>query len=64
MKRQAYLDLQKKQRKEFSEYPIAYAFNAQQLKEALEKLDARKEECITYFGHGDILKKEDCPRPY
>ena len=59
MKRQAYLDLQERQRKEIEEFPIAYAFNEQQLAEALEKLGAKKEECVTIFGHGDIVKKEN-----
>lgn len=59
MKRQAYLDLQERQRKEIEEFPIAYAFSEQQLKEALEKLGATKEECVTIFGHGDIVKKEN-----
>lgn len=59
MKRKAYLDLQERQRKEIEEFPIAYAFSEQQLKEALEKLGAKKEECVTIFGHGDIVKKEN-----
>lgn len=57
--RQAYLDLQERQRKEIEDFPIAYAFNEKQLKEALEKLGATKEECVTIFGHGDIIKKEN-----
>lgn len=59
MKRQEYLDLQKKHRKEFEEFPIAYAFNEKQLEEALEKLGATKEECVTVFNHGDIVKREN-----
>ena len=59
MKRQEYLDLKKKHEKEFSEFPIAYAFNGKQLEEALEKLGATKEECVTVFGHGDIVKRTD-----
>jgi adenine-specific DNA methylase len=59
MKRQEYLDLQKKHRKEFEDFPIAYAFNDKQLKEALEKLGATKEECVSVFGHGDIIKREN-----
>lgn len=59
MKRQEYLDLKKKHEKELSEFPIAYAFNEKQLEEALEKLGATKEECVTVFGHGDIVKRED-----
>lgn len=58
--RQAYLDLQEKHRQEINEFPIAYAFSDQQLKEALEKLGAKsKEECVTVFGHGDIVKREN-----
>lgn len=58
-KRQEYLDLKKKHEKELSNFPIAYAFNKQQLEEALEKLGATKEECMTVFGHGDIVKREN-----
>lgn len=59
MKRQEYLDLKKRHQKEFEEFPIAYAFNDKQLEEALEKLGATKEECVTVFGHGDIVKRTD-----
>lgn len=59
MKRQEYLDLKKKHEKEVSEFPIAYAFNDKQLEEALAKLGATKEECVTVFGHGDIVKREN-----
>ena len=59
MKKQEYLDLKKKHQKEFEDFPIAYAFNDKQLREALEKLGATKEECVTVFGHGDIVKKTD-----
>ena len=62
MKRQEYLDLQEKRRKEIADFPIAYAFNDEQLKEALEKLGATKEECVTVFGHGDIVRREDAKR--
>ena len=59
MKRQEYLDLQRRHQKEFEDFPIAYAFNDKQLQEALEKLGATKEECVTVFGHGDIVKREN-----
>ena len=59
MKRKEYLELQKAHRKELEEFPIAYAFNGKQLEEALEKLGATKEECVSVFGHGDIVKKEN-----
>ena len=59
MKRQEYLDLKKRHEKELSEFPIAYAFNEKQLEEALAKLGATKEECVTVFGHGDIVKREN-----
>lgn len=60
--KQAYLYLLKRQQDEISNFPIAYAFNEQQLKEALEKLGAKKEECVSIFGHGDIVKKENAKR--
>lgn len=59
--RQAYLDLQKRQQDEFSNFPIAYAFSEKQLEEALEKLGAKREECVTYMGHGDVIKRSDVP---
>jgi hypothetical protein len=58
-KRQEYLDFKKRQEKEFEEFPIAYAFNDKQLEEALEKLGAAKEECVSVFGHGDIVRREN-----
>lgn len=63
MKRQAYLDLLEKHRKEINEFPIAYAFSEEQLKEALKKLGVEStKECITIFNHGDIVKKENAPK--
>lgn len=59
MKKQEYLDLRSRHQKEFDEFPIAYAFNDEQLKEALTKLGATKEECVSVFGHGDIVRRED-----
>lgn len=61
MKAQAYLELQERQRKELEEFPIAYAFNEEQHEQALEKLSATKEECVTIWNCGDILKKSDVP---
>lgn len=61
MKRQAYLNLIKKHQKEFEDFPIVYAFGDKQLEEALVKLGAKKEECVTITGHGDIMKKADIP---
>jgi hypothetical protein len=58
-KRDEYLELQKKHQKELEEFPIAYAFSDKQLEEALEKLGATREECVTVFGHGDIVKREN-----
>ena len=58
-KRQEYVDIKKKHEKELSEFPIAYAFNEKQLEEALKKLGATKEECVTVFGHGDIVLRRN-----
>lgn len=58
--RQAYLDLQEKHRQEINEFPIAYAFSDEQLQEALVKLGVKStKECVTVFGHGDIVKREN-----
>lgn len=62
MAAKAYLELLEKQREELNNFPIAYAFDEKQLKEALEKLGATKEECVTIFGHGDIVKKPDAKK--
>mgnify|MGYP003290815529 CR=1 FL=1 len=59
MKKQEYVDLRKRHQKEFDDFPIAYAFNDKQLEEALEKLGATKDECVTVFNHGDIVKREN-----
>lgn len=61
MTTQTYSNLMKKQHEEFNNFPIAYAFDKKQLKDALIKLGAEKEECITYFQSGDILRKSDIP---
>ena len=63
MKKQEYLDLKKQHEKEVADFPIAYAFNDEQLIEALEKLGAKSvSECVTVLGHGDIVKKTDAKR--
>ena len=62
MKAEAYLKLKEKQEKEMNDFPIAYAFDGKQLEEALEKLGATKEECVTVFNMGDVIKKVDVPR--
>ena len=60
MKKQEYLDLKKKHELEVSEFPVAYAFNDEQLKKALVKLGAKStKECVSVFGHGDIVKREN-----
>ena len=58
-KQKEYLELKRKHEKELEDFPIAYAFSDKQLEEALVKLNATKEECITVFGHGDIVKREN-----
>lgn len=61
MKAEAYLQLKERHQKEMNAFPIAYAFNGKQLEEALEKLGATKEECVTVFNMGDVMKKTDVP---
>lgn len=60
MERQKYLDLKQRHQREVEDFPIAYAFNAKQLKEAIEKLGATKEE-VTTLGYGTVIKKTDIP---
>ena len=61
--RTAYEELSERQRKEFNDLPITYAFSDEQLKEALDRLGAKDiSECCTIFGHGDIVKKEDASK--
>lgn len=62
MRTQDYVQLRDKQMEELNNFPIAYAFDEKQLQEALQKLNATKEECVTIFGHGDIMKKENAPK--
>lgn len=62
MEKQEYMDVRSRHQKEFDEFPIVYAFNDEQLKEALEKLGAKKEECVSVFGHGDIVRREDADK--
>lgn len=56
---QAYLELKKRHEEELGRFPIAYAFNKEQLEQALVKLGAKKEECVSVMGLGDIVKKRD-----
>lgn len=62
MRTQEYLDLINRQREEINNFSIHYAFDEKQLEEALKKLGTTKDECVTIFGHGDIVKKEDAPK--
>lgn len=61
MNAQAYLKLQERQREELDNFPIAFAFSEEQLVEALKKLGATKEECVTLANCGDVIKKVDVP---
>lgn len=60
MKRQEYLDLKQRHQKEVEDFPIAYAFNGKQLKEAIAKLGATKQE-VTTLGYGTVIKRSDIP---
>ena len=62
MNAQAYHNLQKKHREELNDFPIAYAFDPKGFKEALEKLGATADECVTVFNMGDVMKKTDVKR--
>ena len=62
MKTETYRELFDRQQKEVNDFPIAYAFNEEQLKQALEKLGAKDvSECVTYLNMGDVMLKKDIP---
>ena len=58
-KRQEYIDLRKRFLEERSNYPIAFAFNDDGLKKALQKLNATREEVCTLYRIGDVIRKAD-----
>lgn len=61
--KRAYANLLDTHRKELNSFPIVYAFNDQQLQEGLKKLGVESvKECVTIFGHGDIVKKGDADK--
>lgn len=63
MTKLTYVELMKKHQQELTDFPIAYAFSEEQLKEALVKLGVDNvSECVTVFEHGDIVKREDAPK--
>ena len=53
-----YTEIKERHSKEFGEFPIAFAFSEKQLQEALVKLGAKKEDCVS-IGSGGILQKKD-----
>ena len=55
---ETYQALKERHGKEFSDFPMNYAFSKEQLKEALNKLAAKKEDCCT-VGGGSVIKKKD-----
>ena len=61
MKREEYLALVERHREELEAFPIIYAFDEKRLEEGLKKLGAKKEECVSYLGIGDVMRKADVP---
>lgn len=59
--RETYLEMKERHQKEINNFPMAFAFDDDQLKEALQKLNATIDECCTYLGIGDVMKKTDIP---
>ena len=56
-----YYDFKKKQQKEFSEFPMAFAFSEEQLKDGLKKLGLKETEKFKVFGigGGGFIRKTD-----
>ena len=61
---ETYLEMKERHQKEVNEFPIAFAFDNKQLSEAMKKLNATPDECVTIHGIGDIIKKTDVPKYY
>lgn len=59
--RTSYESLIDRQRKEFNDLPITYAFGGKdEINKAVKRLGANDiSECCTIFDHGDIVKKVD-----
>lgn len=53
-----YEEMVERHQKEVNDFPIAFAFNSEQLAEALKKLDATLEECVV-MDWGAIIRKTD-----
>ena len=57
-----YIELKERHQAEVDAFPMAFAFNKEQLGEALEKLGAEStDECVSVYG-GGIVKKTDVAR--
>lgn len=56
-----YRELKDRQAKEFSEFPIAFAFSDEQVKEGLKKLGLNENDTdkVTGIGAGGFIKKTD-----
>lgn len=62
-KLQEYLEMRERHQRDVNNFPIAFAFSVDQLKEALEKINAKSiEECCTIHNCGDIIRKCDVKR--
>lgn len=61
---ETYLEMKERHQKEVNEFPMAFAFNKEQLESALQKLGATIDECVTIHNIGDIIKKSDVPKYY
>ena len=59
-KLQEYLEMRERHQKDVNNFPMAFAFNATQLKKALDKLGVKSlDECCTVHNCGDIIRKAD-----
>ena len=58
MKAETYQELKTRTGKEIADFPMAFAFSAKQLEEALAKLEATKDEVVS-IGSGGIVRKTD-----
>lgn len=56
---ETYRELKERQQKEFSEFPIFFAFSDEQFKEGKEKLGVKRDAELCSIGLGGFIRKKD-----
>ena len=54
-----YLEIKQKHREQVDAFPVQFAFNEQQVRECLEKLEVDSTKELVSTGHGGLIRKSD-----